>query len=61
MSNLRILVVGASIAGPSTAYWLAKAGAKVTVVERFASLRKGGQAVDIRTSGVAVMRKIEGM
>lgn len=61
MSNLRVLVVGASIAGPTTAYWLAKAGANVTVIERFPSLRTGGQAVDIRTAGVSVMRKMAGM
>lgn len=61
MSGLRVLVVGASIAGPNAAYWLAKAGAKVTVIERFPSLRTGGQAIDIRSSGVAVMRKIAGM
>jgi 2-polyprenyl-6-methoxyphenol hydroxylase-like FAD-dependent oxidoreductase len=61
MSGLKVLVVGASIAGPSTAYWLAKAGARVTVIERFPELRIGGQAVDIRTAGVSVMRKIPGM
>ncbi|KAF4973304.1 hypothetical protein FSARC_379 [Fusarium sarcochroum] len=61
MSGLRVLVSGASIAGPATAYWLAKAGAKVTVIERFPSLRIGGQAVDIRTAGVSVMRKTPGM
>ena len=61
MSGLRVLVVGASIAGPATAYWLAKAGAKITVIERFSELRKGGQAIDIRTAGVSVMRKMPGM
>jgi 2-polyprenyl-6-methoxyphenol hydroxylase-like FAD-dependent oxidoreductase len=61
MPRLKVLVVGASIAGPTTAYWLAKAGAKVTVIERFPSLRTGGQAVDIRTAGVSVMRKMSGM
>ncbi|KAK5115765.1 hypothetical protein LTR62_000854 [Meristemomyces frigidus] len=58
LDRLRLLVVGASIAGPSTACWLAKAGAHVTVIERFASIRKGGQAVGIRTSGVTVMRRM---
>ena len=53
--------MGASIAGPTTAYWLAKAGAKVTIIERFPKLRTSGQAVDIRTAGVSVMRKISGM
>ncbi|KAJ5595283.1 uncharacterized protein N7459_001491 [Penicillium hispanicum] len=61
MSNLRVLVVGASIAGPTAAYWLAKAGATITVIERFPALRLGGQSVDIRTAGVAVMRKMPGM
>ncbi|KAH7234957.1 uncharacterized protein BKA55DRAFT_579713 [Fusarium redolens] len=61
MSGLRVLVSGASIAGPATAYWLAKAGAKVTVIERFPALRTGGQAVDIRTAGVSVMRKMAGL
>ncbi|MCJ1422040.1 hypothetical protein MMC32_008409 [Xylographa parallela] len=61
MSQLRVLVVGASIAGPMAAYWLARAGAHVTVLERFPSLRTSGQAIDIRTTGVSVMRKIPGM
>ncbi|KAI0478214.1 oxidoreductase [Xylaria cf. heliscus] len=61
MAGMNVLVVGASIAGPMTAYWLAKAGAKVTVIERFPSLRIGGQNIDIRTIGVEVMRKIPGM
>lgn len=61
MSGLKVLVSGASIAGPATAYWLAKAGAHVTVVERFAALRTGGQAVDIRTAGVSVMRRMPGL
>ncbi|KAH8892887.1 oxidoreductase [Thozetella sp. PMI_491] len=61
MSKLQVLVVGASIAGPATAYWLAKAGARVTVIERFPQLRTNGQAVDIRTAGVTVMRKMPGM
>lgn len=61
MSQLKVLVVGASIAGPSTAYWLAKAGAKVTIIERFPELRTNGQGIDIRTVGVTVMRRIPGM
>ena len=61
MSQLKTLVVGASVAGPMVAYWLAKAGARVTVIERFPRLRTNGQAIDIRTTGVTVMRKIPGM
>lgn len=61
MANLRILIVGASIAGPTAAYWFAKAGATVTVIERFPYLRKNGQNIDIRTSGVTVMRRMPGV
>lgn len=61
MSNLKVLIVGASIAGPSAAYWFARAGATVTVIERFPQLRTNGQNVDIRSVGVTVMRKIPGM
>ncbi len=44
----RVLVSGASIAGPSAALWLARLGADVTVVERAPDLRPGGFAVDFR-------------
>jgi len=61
MSRLNVLISGASIAGPMAAYWFAKAGATVTIIERFNKLRPGGQNVDIRTSGVSIMRMIPGM
>ncbi|AEV84162.1 FAD-dependent oxidoreductase [Actinoplanes sp. SE50] len=51
MSGARVLVTGASIAGPALAHWLHRRGAEVTVVERAPGLRPGGQAVDAR--GVA--------
>jgi 2-polyprenyl-6-methoxyphenol hydroxylase-like FAD-dependent oxidoreductase len=45
---MRILISGASIAGPVLAYWLTRAGFEVTVVERAPTLRKtGGHAVDL--------------
>jgi len=61
MSQLKVLVVGASIAGPTAAYWFAKAGAHVTIIERFPQLRTNGQNIDIRTAAVTVMRKMVGM
>ena len=61
MPQLKVLVVGASIAGPTTAYWFAKAGANVTVIERFPELRGGGQNIDIRNIGVTTMRKMQGL
>ncbi|MBF6329942.1 FAD-dependent monooxygenase [Nocardia transvalensis] len=45
---MRVLVSGASIAGPVLAYWLARYGFTVTVVEKASTLRKaGGHAVDL--------------
>ena len=45
---MRILVSGASIAGPVLAYWLERYGFEVVVVERSLTLRKtGGHAVDL--------------
>src|SRR4051812_10235476 len=48
MSRPRILISGASIAGPALAYWLHRYGFQVTVVEKARSLRTGGQAVDFK-------------
>jgi 2-polyprenyl-6-methoxyphenol hydroxylase-like FAD-dependent oxidoreductase len=45
---MRILVSGASVAGPSVALWLGRAGHEVTVVEIAPGLRQGGYAVDFR-------------
>jgi 2-polyprenyl-6-methoxyphenol hydroxylase-like FAD-dependent oxidoreductase len=48
---MRVLISGGGIAGPALAFWLGRAGADVTVVERAPVPRPGGQAVDVR--GVA--------
>ncbi|GAA1596527.1 MULTISPECIES: FAD-dependent monooxygenase [Kribbella] len=45
---MRVLVSGASVAGPSVALWLGRAGHDVTVVEIAPALRQGGYAVDFR-------------
>jgi 2-polyprenyl-6-methoxyphenol hydroxylase-like FAD-dependent oxidoreductase len=49
MPGPRVLVVGASVAGPVLAYWLHRFGFRPTVVERTADLRAGGggHAVDL--------------
>jgi len=43
-----ILVTGASIAGPTLAYWLNQYGFTVTIVERAPELRLGGQNIDVK-------------
>lgn len=45
---MKVLISGASVAGPVLAYWLNRYGFEVTVVERAPALRKtGGHAVDL--------------
>ena len=58
MSNVRVLVQGASIAGPALAHWLYRRGAEVTVVEQAPGLRPGGQAVDARGVAKEVIRRM---
>ncbi|AGZ43745.1 FAD-dependent monooxygenase [Actinoplanes friuliensis] len=53
----RILVSGASVAGLTAACWLDRFGFAVTVVERSAGLRPGGQALDIRGPALEVARR----
>lgn len=56
---MRILVSGASIAGPVLAYWLAHYGFDVTVVERAPTLRKtGGHAVDLFKPAMDIVDKM---
>lgn len=52
MSNhIKILVIGAGIAGPAVCYWLKRFGFAPVLSEKSAAIRKGGQPLDIR--GVA--------
>jgi 2-polyprenyl-6-methoxyphenol hydroxylase-like FAD-dependent oxidoreductase len=59
MENRRILISGASVAGPALAYWLRRHGFSPTVVERAPQLRGGGYAVDFR--GAAHLSVLERM
>lgn len=58
MSMPRVLISGASVAGPALAYWLVRAGCKVTVVERAPILRKAGQGVDVRDTARDVVKRM---
>lgn len=54
----RILVSGASVAGPAVAYWLDRYGYDVTVVERSASLRGGGYPIDLRGAAMVAAERM---
>jgi 2-polyprenyl-6-methoxyphenol hydroxylase-like FAD-dependent oxidoreductase len=56
---MRILISGASIAGPVLAYWLTRHNFDVTVVERAPTLRKtGGHAVDLFSPSMEISAKM---
>jgi 2-polyprenyl-6-methoxyphenol hydroxylase-like FAD-dependent oxidoreductase len=56
---VRILVSGASIAGPVLAYWLNRYGYAVTVVERSSAPRRtGGHAVDLFRPAMEISEKM---
>jgi 2-polyprenyl-6-methoxyphenol hydroxylase-like FAD-dependent oxidoreductase len=56
---MRVLISGASIAGPVLAYWLNRYGFAVTVVERAPTLRKtGGHAVDLFRPAMDISEKM---
>lgn len=48
MPESHAVISGASIAGLSAAFWLRRAGWRVTVIERANAFRDGGQNVDVR-------------
>ncbi|WP_343688675.1 FAD-dependent monooxygenase [Chitinophaga sp.] len=54
----KVLVSGASIAGLATAYWMNKAGYKVTVIEIADKPRIGGTAVDLRLGTIDVIKRM---
>ncbi|WP_392887694.1 FAD-dependent monooxygenase [Pseudomonas migulae] len=58
MKPPKVLVTGASIAGPALAYWLSRQGMDVAVVERAPAFRDGGQTIDVRGAGRVVVQRM---
>lgn len=54
MGTRTVLISGAGIAGSTLAYWLARYGFEVTVVERSAGLRSSGAPVDVRGAALTI-------
>jgi 2-polyprenyl-6-methoxyphenol hydroxylase-like FAD-dependent oxidoreductase len=55
---MRVLIVGAGIAGPTLAYWLLRLGHEPTLVERAPELRRGGYLVDFWGAGFEVAERM---
>jgi 2-polyprenyl-6-methoxyphenol hydroxylase-like FAD-dependent oxidoreductase len=54
-----VLISGASVAGPSLAFWLSRFGFEPTIVERSKKLREGGYAVDFRGTSMEALRRMD--
>ncbi|RMZ73377.1 salicylate 1-monooxygenase [Pyrenophora seminiperda CCB06] len=57
---LNILISGSGICGPSCVYWLHRflPTAQITIVERSPEPRLGGQAVDLRSACIPIVKKM---
>jgi 2-polyprenyl-6-methoxyphenol hydroxylase-like FAD-dependent oxidoreductase len=55
--NNTVLISGASIAGPSLAYWLNRCGFQPTVVEKASTVRPGGYPIDLRIAATSSCRR----
>ena len=55
---MKVLIVGAGIAGPTLAYWLLRAGHEITLIERSPELRRGGYLVDFWGAGFDVAERM---
>src|SRR4051794_28096953 len=56
--DMRGLIVGAGIAGPTLAYWLQRLGHQPTLVECAPELRRGGYLVDFWGAGFDVAERM---
>ncbi|WP_199565547.1 FAD-dependent monooxygenase [Spongiactinospora rosea] len=52
------LISGAGVGGPTLAYWLARYGFRVTVVERAREPRSSGNPVDVKGPAVGIARRM---
>ncbi len=55
---MHVLISGLGVAGPTLAFWLRRAGADVTVVERAPALRHGGYIIDFWGTGYDVAERM---
>jgi 2-polyprenyl-6-methoxyphenol hydroxylase-like FAD-dependent oxidoreductase len=53
-----VLISGASVAGPTLAFWLDRYAFDVTVVERASAVRSGGYPIDIRGTAIEVIERM---
>ena len=54
----KILICGGGIAGPACAWWLARYGYSVVLVEKAGALRDGGQNIDVKGAAQQVLKRM---
>ena len=59
MTQNNVLISGAGIAGATAAYWLARSGRQVTVVEKAAGTRSSGNPIDVRGDAAVVAQQMQ--
>ncbi|KAF9879183.1 oxidoreductase [Colletotrichum karsti] len=55
---MRVLISGAGVAGPTLAWFLARTGARVTILEKSSSLLRQGHNIDVNYGAIKVIRKM---
>ncbi|SJX60242.1 uncharacterized protein SRS1_11556 [Sporisorium reilianum f. sp. reilianum] len=55
---MRVIISGAGIAGPSLAWFLSRAGAQVTVIEKAPAMLTQGQNIDVHGTALNIMHKM---
>ena len=56
--NKRIFITGASVAGPTLAWWLQYYSYEVTVLEKQPKFHDGGQNIDVRGVATTVLERM---
>ncbi len=56
--QLPVLVSGGSFSGLSTAFWMARLGYRVTIIEAAGGLRRGGTPVDIEGETIDILTRM---
>lgn len=54
---MHVLISGAGIAGPTLAWFLARASIKVTIVEKSDAIRPYGQSIELQATALAAFKK----
>ncbi len=55
---MRVAINGAGVAGPAFAYWMARAGHEVTIIEKAPHFRTGGYVIDFWGLGYTIAERM---